>query len=91
MTLDHTHLKSMTKWIGKELELIGKIKEIKRQRDDHFLHYEGETNVEVMYDEKDDCRSNCVSRPDYFEENLKPTRKGPTTNQIMIHIGRQHA
>ena len=55
------------------------------QREDIFSHFEGDTDVEEIYeedeeeDEEDECAQTEMAEPEYFAEKKKVVRQGPTS------------
>ncbi|KAM0847657.1 hypothetical protein ACQ4PT_054877 [Festuca glaucescens] len=60
-------------------EIMEKMNRQKRQRDDPYMHYEGDTDVEEVFeDEEEDSDGDEAPEPDYFEKK-QPMRPGPTS------------
>ena len=67
------------------VEILEKMRRQKMQREDIFSHFEGDTDVEEIYeedeeeDEEDECAQTEMAEPEYFAEKKKVVRQGPTS------------
>jgi hypothetical protein len=66
---------------AEEEEILEQMKQQKMQRDDPFLHYEGDTDIEEFYEESEDSEPEEQPEEEYFAEKMKqkPAKSGPTT------------
>jgi hypothetical protein len=66
---------------AKEEEILEQMKQQKMQRDDPFLHYDGDTDIEEFYEQSEDSDPEEQPKEEYFVEKMKqkPARSGPTT------------
>ncbi|KAM0904204.1 hypothetical protein ACQ4PT_018170 [Festuca glaucescens] len=60
-------------------EIMEKLNRMKEQRADPFLHFEGDTDVEEMYEPEEESEVEEIAEPEYSEKK-KPTRCGPTSS-----------
>jgi hypothetical protein len=66
---------------AEEEEILEQMKQQKMQRDDPFLHYEGDIDIEEFYEESEDSEPEEQPEEEYFGEKMKqkPAMSGPTT------------
>ena len=64
-----------------EVEILERLAMHKKQKEDPFLHYEGDTDVEELFTPEEDSESDCEEfiEPDYFENQKIVKRAGPTS------------
>ncbi|KAM0916913.1 hypothetical protein ACQ4PT_009918 [Festuca glaucescens] len=60
-------------------EIMEKLNRMKEQRADPFLHFEGDTDVEEMYEPEEESEVEEIAEPEYSEKK-KPARCGPTSS-----------
>ncbi|KAM0866725.1 hypothetical protein ACQ4PT_042449 [Festuca glaucescens] len=58
--------------------ILEKLRQQKQQREDPYLHFEGDNDVEEIYEPEDESEEEDNVETDYFEQKVKPSRCGPT-------------
>jgi hypothetical protein len=65
-----------------DADILEKLAEQKKQREDPFLHFEGDTDVEELFEEEEESEVEEIPDAEYFQEKKKqkPARPGPTSS-----------